>query len=135
VPPDLTAPATPVAATEAADPLEAAPTEAPARRGRSRRKKPADSTAQAELAPLPYAGPTPADPFGGGLDIFDALERVESLHAGSTAGPVAPPEAVDGAANTDAAGVGEPAVGAPVQPVVIAENAPAAERKRGWWRR
>ena len=145
VAPDI-ATVAPVAATAEAAPAENAP-----RRGRSRRKKPVDSAAQAELAPLAYAGPTPADPFGGGaLDIFDVLERVENLHVAAAATPAAAnepvvpqtptaadePERPTGAIAEDTvASQSEPVIGAPIQPVVIDETAPAQERKRGWWRR
>jgi ribonuclease E len=125
------------------------------RPGRSRRrKKPVGGSARAALTSLLHAGPTPADPFGGGaLDIFDVLERVENHHAatavGEPAGGLAVPEpappprpaplaetAEDAVAAGDGeADVAEPLVGAPMRPVVIGENAPAAERKRGWWRR
>ena len=137
----------PVVATAA----EATPAENAPRRSRSRRKKPVDGPAQAELAPLAYAGPTPADPFGGGaLDIFDVLERVESLHVAAAAvpavavaitesvvpqTPAAPAESEPATAVAAEATSSEPVIGAPIQPVVIDETAPAAERKRGWWRR
>ena len=57
---------------------EAAPEEAPRRRQRGgrRRRREEEVEPQAEPAPAPYSGPTPADPFGGqGFDIFDVLER------------------------------------------------------------
>ncbi len=152
----------PVAAERVA--AEPAAAEERPRRSRSRRKKPVEGAAQPELAPLPYAGPTPADPFGGALDIFDALERVENAYAAAPAGqaagspegarvenpagsPVAqapeplPPAATPPVAHeTIAAGSDEPAttepvVGTVVQPIVIGEATPAAERKRGWWRK
>jgi ribonuclease E len=149
--PQAAAPATATVAPPTS--VEAAAAETAPRRGRSRRKKPVDGAAQAELAPLAYAGPTPADPFGGGaLDIFDVLERVESLHA-TAASPVAPvaanepvvshtpalPDvhepAAEEPAEAAAGSPNEPVIGAPVQPLVIGETAPVAERKRGWWRR
>ena len=42
-----------------------------------------------------YAGPTPADPFGGGtMDIFDVLEMAESQHlAAATSAPAQLPVA------------------------------------------
>ena len=151
VAPDI-ATAAPIAAT--AEAREATPSENAARRGRNRRKKPVDAAAQPELAPLAYAGPTPADPFGGGaLDIFDVLERVENLPVAAAATPAAPiaakepvvpqsPTATDepepapaSMAEEAVASQSEPVVGAPIQPVVIDETAPVAERKRGWWRR
>jgi ribonuclease E len=140
--------------TAASTTAEAVASESPTHRGRSRRKKPVDSAVQAELAPLPYAGPTPADPFGGGaLDIFDVLERAESLQATSVSAPAnkivanaegapqipmllgTPDVEVEKLAEAVAASESEPFIGAPVQPVVIGEAAPATERKRGWWRR
>jgi hypothetical protein len=99
-------------------------------------------------------GPTPADPFGGGaLDIFDVLERVESLQVATVTVPAdaivadaatgpqttmlseTPDPGISKPAEAVAANESEPFVGALVQPVVIDEAAPATERKRGWWRR
>ena len=140
--------------TAASGTAEAVATENSPRRGRIRRKKPAASAAQAELAPLPYAGPTPANPFGGSaLDIFDVLERVESLQTATVIGPAsasvasarmvpqtptlsdAPERLLENPTEAIAISEREPVIGASVQPVVIGDAAPAAERKRGWWRR
>jgi ribonuclease E len=52
------------------------------RGGRRRRKEEGFEPEAAEVyvAPIGYVGPTPADPFGGGLpfDIFDAIEQAEA---------------------------------------------------------
>ena len=101
--------AAPVVAEEAGDALPSEAPEAPeaegdeagdngergrrrGRRGgrRRRRGEPGESTgeagseAEAEApapAPLAYTGPTPADPFNVGFDIFDILDRAEEAAA------------------------------------------------------
>ena len=159
------------------------------RGGRRRRRDPADGEAPAEgsaeepasfeQSPAPvYAGPTPADPFGGqAFDIFDMMDEheqraaapepapepatppapapnvVEPVEAEAAPGP-APvaalaedhspaivaeePPLMNGHAAPAAAPAPEPApepVSSPVPPPVIVGSEPAAEKKRGWWRR
>jgi ribonuclease E len=163
-------------AAEASD--ESGKPRARSRRGRGRRKRPEDGATEAPAAeafvPTPaYAGPTPADPYGGGtLDIFDVLEMAESQHLAAAAPQ--PPQAVDATTQiVDAVALAPPpalmaeavapvaipepptaeaapdialAAAAPeappeavtgpaIRPVVIGEGEPAAEKKRGWWRR
>lgn len=69
------------------------------RGGRRRRRDPAEAAETApEEAPAPapvpaptpvYAGPTPADPFGGAgaFDIFDVIEQVEQRHLAAATAP------------------------------------------------
>jgi ribonuclease E len=128
-------------------------------RTRSRRggkRRPRADSGDASPAPAPYAGPTPADPFGNVADIFDILELAEEQRAAPVAlsipavangmntaaepAPsvepppvVAPPEPAHDP--LPAASGNEPVVGPAIQPVVIGEGDRAAERKRGWWRR
>jgi ribonuclease E len=164
VPEPASAPSAPVEIPiSAAPPSAEAPTETPAeapaeerpRRPRARRKKRVDAVPEAEApaAPPPYAGPTPANPFGGGtLDIFDVLEQAETVQLAAaaaapaqatppkvTAAPPAPQPAIATQAAPAPAAVEpvvtEPVIGPAIQPVIIGETAPAAEKKRGWWRR
>ena len=52
------------------------------RRGGRRRRREDELEAPAAEVEVPlYTGPTPADPFGGAYDIFDALERAEEERA------------------------------------------------------
>jgi ribonuclease E len=130
----------------------------------------------------PFAGATPADPFGGAVfDLYDAIEGAEQMPQGAPLhapplplpepaplpnGPLGEPEPMP--AETAAAGeltVSEeapaaqidtavaaaeaeptaapatsaepepPAAEPLVKPYVIGIDAPAAEKKRGWWRR
>jgi ribonuclease E len=197
--------AVPPPAPTAADPafaeqpeIDAAALDAPlparSRRRRGGRRRPAEENAPPAPAeaPAPYAGPTPADPFGGvTYDIFDMMEdepvaspaprpapeapaigeapptapapnaeapnaeapnaeplRVEPLiveplndQPPVVGWPPAAAEPAEAATAAPAAPVAEdPAEEAPpapvIQPIVIgAEEPPAAERKRGWWRR
>jgi ribonuclease E len=131
---------------------EESSTRGPRRRRGSRRKRTEDGAAP-ESAPAPYAapyvGPTPADPFGGGtLDIFDVLEQAEAQHFAASAPQPEPAGGVDETlieelsqtpAVLDAEAVApvvvEPVVGPAIKPVVIGESEPAAEKKRGWWRK
>ena len=100
------------------------------RRGGRRRRRDDDVLAavaeigaeQPDLPPV-YAGPTPANPFGGqGYDIFEALERAEE-QAAQTAGTA---EAAPAEAAPDASGIEAPAVEAPVVEAPVVE-APGVE--------
>jgi ribonuclease E len=132
----------------------------PRRRGRGRRKRPEDSQVT-QPAPLPYAGPTPADPFGGGtLDIFDVLEQAEAQHfaaiapqpepAALRADPTPGPDTIEPPAELVAEAIApiafapepesepakpEPIVGPVIKPVVIGAGEAVAEKKRGWWKK
>ncbi len=142
------------------------------RRGRGRRRRAdevlpeiaAPGAEQPDLPPI-YAGPTPADPFGGpAFDIFDVLERVEQV-AGASLPAVAAPEIADPAPaprpsapepaalilpaepepvpeprRDGASPAPEPAndaaPGEPaIKPILIGAEEAPAQRKRGWWRR
>ena len=138
-----TADAVPEAAPESADGDEDAKGRRRGRRGGRRKRR--DETEgdllavaepgaeQPDLLPV-YAGPTPADPFGGqAFDIFDVLEQAEQRAAAAVhvAEPAAPqpepePEVVVAAVEPVAKVVPEPEVVAPVEtaPVVVAESVP-----------
>ena len=136
-----TADAAPEAAAEAADGDEDAKGRRRGRRGGRRKRR--DETEgdllavaepgaeQPDLLPV-YAGPTPADPFGGqAFDIFDVLEQAEqraaaAVHAAVPAAPEPQPEVVVAAVEPVAEVVPEPEVVAPVEtaPVVVAEPVP-----------
>jgi ribonuclease E len=108
-----------------------------------------EAAAAPEIPPV-YIGPTPADPFGGGaFQLFDVVQQAEQqplLPAPFYTPPLPLPE--DPAAEPVEASV-EPASIEPmpedptpeeptepaVKPFVIGADAPAAEKKRGWWRR
>ncbi len=143
------------------------------RGGRRRRGEPGTETetgqvAEPAITPPPYAGPTPAEPFAGGFDIFDLLEPAEEarreppapdpaiqimpdpapvvvpgpaeppaeapaeqraapeMHVAAPAEPEPPPEPEPPR---------EPEIGPAIQPVLIGQDAPVTERKRGWWRK
>jgi ribonuclease E len=102
---------------------------------------------------------------GGTLDIFDVLEMAESRQMATpvpvsapAATPVSAPRVADDAAVAASApnaapaidialavqpeaepmppeAGAEPVTGPVIRPVVIGDDAPAAEKKRGWWRR
>ena len=151
----------PVESPEVASAGEAdAPVRRRGRRGGHRRRTELaeDMPAAAPEVPPVYIGPTPADPFGGGaFQLFDVVEQTEqqpllpppiftpplplpeepaavaepadSVERAETpsepAIPQSPPE------ETTPEVPAEPAV----KPFVIGADAPAAEKKRGWWRR
>ena len=114
--------------------------------------------------PPVYAGPTPADPFGGQVfDIFDAMElaeqaepvwqaTVEILPTAEPApvpAPAEPPPAID--AELDIPRPPSPPAeempleeAAPeaandpeplIKPIMVGADEQPAEKKRGWWRR
>ena len=150
-------PAGDASATEAAE--EGRPRRS--RRGgtRRRRTKADDELALApapDAAPAPYAGPTPADPFGGAYDIFEVLERsggeevvnpaASAAAAASRPGrkrsdPTAPREAIAAGSVQEAPSPGEPTPSEPepssapaLQPTLVGtDGVPPA--RRGWWRR
>ena len=135
----------------------------PRRGRRSGRRRRRDDEASPEVAapdaPQPvYTGPTPADPFNGAFDIFDALERSQdqymtnmSASAASlvaqppvNAAPVPPP--VPEPAPVEAVAVPEAAPAPIVEPEPAPEPEPAVKpilvgageptaRRSGWWRR
>ena len=143
------------------------------RRNRRRRRPPRDKDVlpsvaapgadQPEMPPV-YAGPTPADPFGGQVfDIFDAMElaeqaepvwqaTVEILPTAEPApvpAPAEPPPAID--AELDIPRPPSPPAeempleeAAPeaandpeplIKPIMVGADEQPAEKKRGWWRR
>ena len=58
------------------------------RRGGRRRRREGEPEAPVAEPEMPtYAGPTPADPFGGAYDIFDVLEQAEEQRANAVAVP------------------------------------------------
>lgn len=78
-------------APAAEEPVLAEPVEAGdrPRRTRARRRKRPEGAAE-EAVVGPYAGPTPANPFGGaGIDIFDLLDQVEPARPAPPAVPQA----------------------------------------------
>jgi ribonuclease E len=137
-----------------------APARAPHSRGgrRPRRSGETEIATSPQVPPAPYAGPTPADPFGNVADIFDIIEQSVAT-ATRIAMPPAPAPASSPAANgaaiaeqatehfaattTSAAEADlpapapsvEPFTGPVIQPVVIGATETAGEKKRGWWRR
>ncbi len=93
-----------------------------------------------EMPPV-YAGPTPADPFGGqAFDIFDVMEQVEAAEAARAAAP--PPAVVPPAPETWASAAIPPivssvrpaAVAAPVEPAepVPPPVVPASTEPEAW---
>ncbi|HTZ71594.1 MAG TPA: Rne/Rng family ribonuclease [Acetobacteraceae bacterium] len=114
------------------------------RRSRSRRRP---ETAKPPAPAATYAGPTPADPFGNVVDIFDLLEQSETVNVLSSPsapsptngnGEVAPAALADEASVVaDPAPVTseEPLVGPAIQPVVVGAAGAVVEKKRGWWRK
>jgi len=136
--------------------------QAPARAPRNRRGRRPRRQSEAEIPasppPAPYAGPTPADPFGNVADIFDIIEQ--SVAAAPRLAEPKPPGANAPAANgaapvetatdhfaatvlasaADADSEAQPPAaevvsGPVIQPVVIGTTENAGEKKRGWWRR
>lgn len=109
--------------------------------------------------PMPYAGPTPADPFGNVADIFDMIEQgvaaaprlaepsqAPAVHSFASNGVAfAEHNADDVVAAASASGTEadwqppapcvEPVAGPVIQPVVIGATDTVGEKKRGWWRR
>jgi ribonuclease E len=134
------------------------------RGGRRRRRDEGDEVPveAAEAGPAPvmppaYDGPTPADPFGRQpFDIFDVMDQVEQAHLSPAPEPAPPADVAvspQAASHVESAPAVEPPVTpvpnglhlvetipsppAPVEPLVkpVLINAPAQDRKRGWWRR
>ncbi|MBV9785905.1 MAG: Rne/Rng family ribonuclease [Acidisphaera sp.] len=119
------------------------------RGGRRRRREPSEEPqvgTPAEIPPEPmpvYAGPTPADPFGPTFDIFDALEAAEQAPRPLPTPPLPEPEAVTEPPeppapepeprSAEVVVLEQPAEPA-IRPVLV-NGTPAAERKRGWWKR
>jgi ribonuclease E len=123
--------------------------EAPARRRRSRGgRRRRGETGPAEAAPgedpaayeapAPYQAPRPEPVYADIADIFEAAERAEAERlrqrqeaARAAAQPPAPaPEPI-----LEPTADATPS-GPVIKPIVIgAEDAPAPEKKRGWWRR
>jgi ribonuclease E len=126
----------------------------PRKRGGRRRAAPKDAVATPEeVQPdmLPYAGPTPADPFANGaMDIFDIMDMAEArqavaahqeVAAPAQAKPVPAPIAIMEAPPPIAAPpaepepLAEPLSGPVIQPVLVGAADTSAEKKKGWWRR
>ncbi len=124
------------------------------RSGRRRRRDDAPEVAEpaADTAQPAYSGPTPADPFNGAFDIFDALEQSQdhylvnmSASAASAASldpqpampdeapqsePVLPLESRQSEPEPELEAEPEPAV----KPILVGAGEPAA-RRSGWWKR
>jgi len=145
----------PAAETAAADEAEPADGEAPegtadgedddeprrrrrrGRRGGRRRRRddeaPAETGAaegEGEASPPPaeapaYAGPTPADPFGGQVDIFDVMDAAER------AAEEVRPEAGTEPATAPAPAEPEPVIQAAAEPAPVAEPEPAVSATAG----
>jgi len=136
--------------TESAELTEAAPAEAAPKRRRPRTRRRRDEPAEGETqtGAGTEAGPAPAPVVYTDIaDIFEAAERAEELaranRRAAAAAPVAEPQTVSEPApalelTTSAeAPASQPAAkpGPLVQPIVLGESDPTAEKKRGWWRR
>ncbi len=106
------------------------------RRGGRRRRRDEDEQAAPPatlVAPTPYAGPTPANPYASGIDIFDVMELAEereaqlALRSASPPAAVrpdpAPAEAPDAPGDRDATGVPDAAAPTdmPAEPVLDLE--------------
>ena len=126
---DVDAPAEGVAAGDETSPAasdDETPNRRRGRRGGRRRRRDNEGELspfavpgadQPELTPV-YAGPTPADPFGGGaFDIFDVMDQVERL-AEATPSPrmMAATEIVNSTAPEPEVTMGEPGPAASVAP-------------------
>ncbi len=93
--------------------LETPPPPRPRRR-RGGRRRPAEEAAAPAEAPAPYAGPTPADPFGGvTYDIFDLMDEPPA--------PPPPAPAAEPAAESAVAAAPAAAEDAPPAPAAAAE--------------
>ena len=137
-----------------------APVRAPRnRRGRRPRRSSEAEVEDSSPMPMPYAGPTPADPFGNVADIFDMIEQgvaaaprlaepsqAPAVHSFASNGVAfAEHNADDVVAAASASGTEadwqppapcvEPVAGPVIQPVVIGATDTVGEKKRGWWRR
>ncbi len=90
------------------------------RGGRRRRRDEDEQTAPPAtlVVPTPYAGPTPANPYASGIDIFDVMELAEereaqlALRSASSPAPVVrpdpiPAESPDAPADREATGIPE----------------------------
>jgi ribonuclease E len=160
-----TAPATePEQSADQARDDEGSPARRRGRRGGRRRRPDAigETSPGTVESPRSYSGPTPADPFGGGaFEIFDAIEETEAAPVPAPSGlepplplpetppsiaftpepvtrppaeaPVEEPTSHDAAPPPPATPVEPPEPA--IKPFVIGADAPAAEKKRGWWRR
>ncbi len=124
------------------------------RSGRRRRRDEAPELAEPtpDTVQPAYSGPTPADPFNGAFDIFDALEQSQdhylvnrSASAASAASldpqpaipgeapqpePVLPLESRPSEPEPELEPEPEPAV----KPILVGAGEPAA-RRSGWWKR
>ena len=156
------APATEAAEASAPEAAEASASEAPeaagddaernkrrGRRGGRRRRRDPDDAQAAPLAAEPaqadtglaervapaYAGPTPANPFGGStaFDIFDAIEQAEQERALAATGtaqrppePAAPPPAAEDGPTEPEPVIAEPIAMAP-ETVSLGESDPAID--------
>jgi ribonuclease E len=122
-------------------------TEEPARRRRARggrRRRPADASAEAPAEPFQEPAPTPF--YADIADIFEAAERAEAealrIKTASRRAPEPTPEP-EPEPETALAPAPEPApepepetAATPaIIPTLIEADAPAPEKKRGWWRR
>jgi ribonuclease E len=126
------------------------------RRGprRGRNEGEAEPATEPAAAPPPYTGPTPADPFAGGVGIFDLLDTAEPpqprpasnrlsepalLEAepepASEPQASAEPQAAEPQPQPELQLPREPEIGPAIQPVMIGQDVPVVEPKRGWWRR
>ncbi len=128
------------AAETSPEPAEAAP-----KRARFPRRRRGFDGEQAPAEPVMQTEPVFADV----ADIFEAAERAEAerfrLRAEARAAALAATEPAEPAHANGAAPVSEPmaeqAEAAPanaeplIKPIVIGGDAPAPEKKRGWWRR
>jgi len=143
--PEAVTAATPAPAPETEGEDAQARTKRSRRGGRRRREE-----MPAEEAPMPYVGPTPADPFAGsGFDLFEAIEMAEQQEAlinrvapetaletaPAAPAPAAPaPEAAAQAEAVAEASAEATAEEPAIKPVLVTGES-AGEKKRGWWRR
>ena len=114
----------------------------PRRRGRrgGRRRRRDEDEQPAVLAPLaaptPYTGPTPANPYASGMDIFDVMELAEEREAQLALRPIPAPVAASAIAHPapampepSGAPIGQENAGTPdaVEPAAVAPTDTPAE--------
>ena len=108
-------------AVEAAE--EQAKAKPRSRRGGRRKARP-EGAGDAPAAAAPYAGPTPADPFGNVADIFDLLEQAAEQRVAPSA-PQPPPSPARSRSRANAAATAPSETAEAVPAASVAEPPPA----------